>query len=82
MAGKKQDHDCPFSLATTHVVITIFGKTLTQRFYLRVLANQARGIGASSGGGGGGGGCDGEGKPGKVPSPSRVACKKAKPNQA
>ena len=28
MAGKKQDRDCPFSLATTHVVITIFGKTL------------------------------------------------------
>ena len=28
VAGKKQDRDCPFSLATTHVVITIFGKTL------------------------------------------------------
>jgi hypothetical protein len=33
-AGKKQDHDCPFN-TRRHRGIAIFGKTLTQRFYLR-----------------------------------------------
>jgi hypothetical protein len=64
---QKQDHDCPFH-QPQHTSSSPtrrhhhFGKTLTQRFYLRVLTNQAA-KGAS------GGGCDGGGK-----SPSRVAC--------
>ena len=64
VVGKKQDHDCPFSLATTYVVIAIFGKDPHAAILFATSHRsgcQGRDIGAS--GGDGGGGCsDGEGK--------------------
>jgi hypothetical protein len=71
-AGKKQDHDCPFSLATTHVVIAASPSLVrpSRSGSICELSQIRLGvIGASGGSGGGGGGSDGEGK---VPPESHV----------